>query len=91
MNDSFGPHDVVLNQVLTARCGRGFWVHEDDIKKYGQPSGGIVSAEIVSSIQEKLSDLVNGVDNASDLVQDSDWMDVVTQAVAKLEHSIHNN
>lgn len=90
MNDSFGPHDVALNPYLTARCGRGFWIHEDDIKRYGHQSGGVIPPEIVSAIQEKLGDLVNGVDNPTDLVENNEWMDVVTRAVAQLEYNIHH-
>lgn len=94
MNGYVGAHDIALNEMLTARCGRGFWVHNDDMPKFANPIGGNVGPNNVSLVKEKLAQMVNPTEQSSFPSPEEfnefyeGWMDKVNTAVETLIHAI---
>ena len=94
MNGFIGAHDLALNEHLTARCGRGFWIHTDDLYKFGNQTGGHVGDQNVSNVREKLAELVGATTEVRNPFPDEfseayeEWIEIVTSAVNNLEEDI---
>lgn len=93
INGFIGAHDIALNEMLTARCGRGFWVHTDDLYKFGNHTGGHVGNHNISNVREKLAQLVGITEERSPFPDEfseayEEWMEIVTSAVHNLEEDI---
>jgi hypothetical protein len=97
-NPYAGTWDVAVSEFSeagagTLRCGRGIWIHADDIDKGSR--SGFIEPDYVDEATQRLAAMVQGEVNSHihrpDVDEDpeyQEWMEEVTAAAEKLEHQL---